>query len=176
MSFLISSQRSFERDALSEAYYVISDVLGHKTHPLKSRVPGLAILRLTEETESFHVIKEIRQYIQEKGPLVACLKIIPLERLIKTNLSTIVENAVSLAKLKILPTNSWKIHVRKRQTNLRTIQVVETIAEKINWGVVNLTSPDFEIRVEIIRDLTGISVMKPHLELSLARFMKEEQM
>lgn len=175
MSFLISSQRSFERDALSEAYYVISDVLGYKSHPLKSRVPGLAILRLTEEAKPFHIIKEIRQYIQEKGPLVACLKIVPLERLIKTNLSEIIENAVSLAKLKILPTNSWKIHVRKRQTNLRTFQVVEKIAEKINWGVVNLTSPDFEIRVEIIRDLTGISVMEPHLEFSLARFMEEEQ-
>ncbi len=175
MSFLISSQRSFERDALSEAYYVISDVLGYKTHPLRSRVPGLAILRLTEETKPFRVIKEIRQYIQEKGPLVACLKIVPLERLIKTNLSEIVENAVSLAKLKILPTDSWKIHVRKRQTNLRTLQVIEKIAENINWGVVNLTSPDLEIRVEIIRDLTGISVMEPHLVFSLAHLWEEEQ-
>ena len=174
MSFLISSQRSLERDALSEVYYVISDVLGYNTHPLKSRVPGLSILRLKEEINPFHVINEIRHYIQEKGPLVACLKIVPLERLIKTNLFEIVENAVSLARPRILPTNSWKIHVRKRQTNLRTLQVIEKIAEKINWGVVNLTSPDFEIRVEIIRDLTGISVMEPHMEFSLARIMEKE--
>ena len=172
MSFLISSQRSFERDALSEAYYVISDVLGFKTRPLKSRVPGLSILRLMEEDTPFHVIREVKQYIQEKGPLVACLKIVPLEQLIKTNLSQIVHNAVSLAKLKILPSNTWKINVRKRQTTLRTLQVIEKIAEEINWGVVNLTSPDFEIRVEIIRDLTGISVMEPHLEFSLAQYMK----
>ncbi|UCG03637.1 MAG: THUMP domain-containing protein [Candidatus Heimdallarchaeota archaeon] len=171
---MISSQRSFERDALSEAYYVISDVLGYKTRPLKSRVPGLAILRLIDETDPFRVIKEIKQYTQEKGPLVACLKIVPLERLIKTNLPKIVENAVSLAKLRITPTNTWKIHVRKRQTTLRTLQVIEKIAEEINWGVVNLTSPDFEIRIEIIRDLTGVSVMEPNLEFSLAYLMKEE--
>ena len=175
MSFLISSQRSFERDALSEAYYVISDVLGYDTHPLKSRVPGLSILKLKEDIKPFHVINEIRQYIQEKGPLVACLKIIPLERLIKTNISEIVENAVTLAKLKILPTCSWRIKVRKRQTNLRTFQVIEKIAERINWGIVNLTSPDFEIRVEIIRDLTGISVMEPHMEFNLTRILEEGQ-
>ena len=170
MSFLISSQRTLERDALSEAYYVISDVLVHKTHPLKSRVPGLAILKLREETTPFRVIDEIRQYIKEKGPLVACLKIVPLEILTKTDLSEIVENAVSLAKAKILPTHSWKVHVRKRQTTLRTVQVVEQVAEKINWGIVNLTTPDLEIRIEIIRDLTGISVMEPDLELSMAHF------
>ncbi len=174
MSFLISSQRTFERDALSEAYYVISDVLGYKVHPLKSRVPGLAILRLTEEYELFRVIDEIRQYIGKKGPLIACLKIVPLERLIKTNLSKIVENAVSLAKTKILPTHSWKIHVRKRQTNLRTLQVIEKVAEKINWGKVDLTTPNREIRIEIIRDLTGISVMEPHFELSMFRLSDED--
>lgn len=174
MSFLISSQRSFERDALSEAYYIISDVLGYDSHPLKSRVPGLSILRLRkEDIKPFHIINEIRQYIQEKGPLVACLKIVPLERLIKTNLSEIVENAVSLAKLKILSTCSWRIKVRKRQTHLRTFQVIEKIAERINWGTVNLNSPDFEIRVEIIRDLTGISVMEPHMVFNLARILKE---
>ncbi|MFX1504590.1 MAG: THUMP domain-containing protein [Promethearchaeota archaeon] len=175
MSFLISSQRSFERDALSEAYYVISDVLGYPTLALKSRVPGLSILTLKEEANPFQIISEIHQYVQEKGLLVACLKIVPLERLIKTNLSEIVETAVSLARVRILPTNSWKITVRKRQTNLRTFQVVESIAEKINWGVVNLSSPDFEIRTEIIRDLTGISVMEPNMEFSLARIMNEEQ-
>jgi tRNA(Ser,Leu) C12 N-acetylase TAN1 len=175
MSFLISSQRSFERDALSEAYYVISDVLGYSTRPLKSRVPGLSILTLKEEANPFHIISEIYQYVQDKGLLVACLKIVPLETLIKTNLSNIVETAVSLAKLRILPTNSWKINVRKRQTNLRTVQVIESIAEKIDWGVVNLSSPDYEIRAEIIRDLTGISVMEPHMEFSLARVTKEGQ-
>lgn len=168
MSFLISSQRTYERDALSEAYYVISDVLGHKTHPLKSRVPGLSILKLREETTPFRIIDEIRQYIEEKGPLVACLKIVPLELLTKTDLSKIGENAVFLAKAKILPTHSWKVHVRKRQTTLRTIQIIEHVAEKINWGVVNLTMPDFEIRIEIVRDITGISVMEPDFELSMA--------
>lgn len=168
MSFLISSKRTFERDALSEAYYVVSDVLGYGAHPLKSRVPGLALLRLTSEAQPFDVIEEIRQFVEERGPLVACLKIVPLERLIKTNLEKIVENSVSLAKAKILPTHSWKVHVRKRQTTLRTVQVVEAVASRIDWGKVDLSRPDFEIRIEIVRDLTGISVMHPYLELRLS--------
>ena len=166
MSFLISSQRSFERDALSESFYVISDVLGYRVRPLKSRIPGLSLLSLTESNINlFDVINRIRQYVKTKGPLVACLKIVPLERLVKTNMQNIVENAVSLAQLKIQPNHSWRIRVRKRQTNLRTSSVIENIAEKINWGDVNLEKPDYEIRVEIIRDLTGISVMEPSHEL-----------
>jgi tRNA(Ser,Leu) C12 N-acetylase TAN1 len=175
MSFLISSQRTFERDALSEAYYVISDVLGYETHPIRSRVPGLSLLRLNEDVGVFEVIEEISQYIKEKGFLVACLKIVPIERLIKTDLTKITEIAVSLAKKKILSTHSWKVHVRKRQTNLGTFEVIEKVAAEINWGVVNLTKPNFEIRIEIVRDLTGISVMEPRFELSMVRMSTENE-
>ncbi|MHA2223624.1 MAG: THUMP domain-containing protein [Candidatus Hodarchaeales archaeon] len=174
MSFLLSSQRTFERDALSEAFYVISDVLGYSVNPsTKFRVPGLGILRLVEDVDPFDVMNAIRQYIEEKGPLVACLKVVPLERLIKTNLSNITGEAFSLAKQKILPTHSWKILVRKRQTNLRTSQIIENLAGKINWGTVKLNLPDLEIRIEVVRDLTGISVMKPHFEIRMADFESE---
>jgi tRNA(Ser,Leu) C12 N-acetylase TAN1 len=175
MSFLISSKRSFERDALSEAYYVISDVLKYEVKPLKSRVPGLAILTLVDnETSTDEIIVKIRKYIEKEGPLIACLKIVPLEKLIKTDLLKIIDNIHVLAKEKILPLNTWKICVRKRQTTLRSSQVIEKVAEKINWGKVNLTDPDFEIRIEIVRDLTGITIMKPNFEISMSKYLIED--
>ncbi|MFX0050856.1 MAG: THUMP domain-containing protein [Candidatus Hermodarchaeota archaeon] len=173
MSFLVSSQRSLERDALSEAYYVISDVLKYKVKPRRSFVPGLAILSLSEnEVNLFEVINRIREYIDTEGPLIACLKIVPLEKLIKTHLPLIIEHALSLAKLKIKPSNSWKIHVRKRQTNLRSSHVIEKVAELINWGKVNLSDPDFEVRIEIIRNITGVTVMEPHFEINMVKLAK----
>ena len=171
MSFLISSQRSFERDALSEAYYLISDVLGHNTKLLKSRVPGLSLLRLTDDSsDPLIIMKSIEEYIEDKGPLIACLKIVPLQLLIKTNLSEIIIQASKKAKSIILPSNSWRLTVNKRQTKLGTFEVIEAVADKINWGKVNLTDPDFEIRIEIIRDLTGISVFEPNTELSMSKY------
>lgn len=171
MSFLISSQRTFERDALSEAYYLISDVLNYKVQPLNSHVPGLSILTLVEdEKKVFQIIREIQKYIEEKGPLVACLKIVPLEKVIKTNITLINETALSLAKTKISKTDSWRITVKKRQTNLRTAEIIECIANKINWGEVNLKSPKYEIRVEIIRNLTGITVMTPDFEIRMSKY------
>ena len=171
MSFLISSQRSFERDALSEAYYLISDVLGHNTKLLKSRVPGLSLLRLTDDSsDPLIIMKGIQKYIEEEGPLVACLKIVPLQLLIKTNLPEIIIQASEKAKEIILPSNSWRLAVNKRQTKLGTFEVIEAVAEQINWGKVNLTDPDFEIRIEIIRDLTGISIFKPNTELSMSKY------
>ncbi|MHA1541679.1 MAG: hypothetical protein ACTSQH_01735 [Candidatus Hodarchaeales archaeon] len=171
MSFLISSQRSFERDALSEAFYIISDILKHDLKLLRSRVPGLSILRLTDESsDPFEILLEIVEYIEEKGPLVACLKIVPLECLIKTNLQNIVLKTAEMARLKILPSNSWRITVNKRQSNLGTFQVVNEVAEEINWGTVNLESFELEVRIEIIRDLTGISIMKPNSEISMVKY------
>ena len=172
MSFLISSQRTLERDALSEAFYVLSDVYGYAVKPLKSRVPGLSILTLSDKKlDPIEVIEDFREYITEKGPLVACLKIIPLEVLIKTSLPDIVTYVKEKAQKKIKPTNSWRISVNKRQTNLGTKEVIEEVAEEINWGTVKLKEPDFEIRIEIIRDLTGITIMKPNTEISMAKYM-----
>ena len=171
MSFLISSQRSVERDALSEAFYVISDVLKYDLKPLKSRVPGLSILRLTDESvDTLDIMSKIKEYIIEKGPLVACLKIVPLECLFKTDLPQIILHASEKARVKILPSNSWRLTVNKRQSNLRTFQIINEVAKEINWGIVNLTNPDLEIRIEIIRDLTGISVMKPGSEISMGKY------
>ena len=173
MSFLISSQRSFERDALSEAYYVISDVLGYELKLMKSRVPGLSLLRLTEDNnDPLEIMTSIKEYIDDKGPLIACLKIVPLQTLIKTNLSEIVIHAVEKAKSSIQSSNSWRLTVNKRQTKLGTFEVIEAIADHIDWGKVNLTKPDFEIRIEIIRDLTGISVFPPGSEISMVTYDK----
>jgi tRNA(Ser,Leu) C12 N-acetylase TAN1 len=171
MSFLISSQRSVERDALSEAFYVISDILKYDLKPLRSRVPGLSILRLIDKSsDTLEIMSKINEYIEEKGPLVACLKIVPMECLIKTDLPQIVFQVSKRAKIKILPSDSWRLTVNKRQSNLRTAQIINEVAEEINWGTVDLTNPDLEIRIEIIRDLTGISIMKPSSEISMAKY------
>ncbi len=82
----------------------------------------------------------------------------------------IIHQASEKARVKILPSNSWRLTVNKRQSNLRTFQVISEVAKDINWGIVNLTSPDLEIRIEIVRDLTGISVMKPGSEVSMADY------
>ncbi|MHA2290383.1 MAG: THUMP domain-containing protein [Promethearchaeota archaeon] len=171
MSFLISSQRTNERDALSEAFYVISDVLNHNVKPLKARVPGLSILKLVDEmVDPYTILNDIRSYIAEKGPLVACLKIVPLEYLIKTDLPSIIIQTKKLAQRKILPSNSWRITLNKRQNNLRSAQIIKDVADEINWGIVKLKDADLEIRIEIIRDLTGLSVMSPRTEISMVKF------
>ncbi len=174
MSFLISSQRTNERDALSEAFYVISDILNYDVKPLKARVPGLSILKLVDETVNpFTVIKGIRGYIAEKGPLIACLKLVPLEYIIKTDLPSIIIHTKKLAQEKILPSNTWRITLNKRQSNLRSVQIIKDVAEEINWGIVQLKDPDIEIRIEIIRDLTGLSVMAPKSDISMVTFLSE---
>ncbi|WP_455143195.1 THUMP domain-containing protein [Candidatus Hodarchaeum mangrovi] len=173
MSFLISSQRNQERDALSELYYVITDVLDYKTKPLKSRVPGLSLLTLQdEEIHPFQVVLKIREYIEENGPLIACLRITPLEHLFKTDILQITNHAYELVQKKVTRENTWAIVLRKRQTNLRSKEVISAVADKITWGTVKLTDPDYEIRIEIIRDLSGISVMKPKTEIKTSDYLR----
>jgi tRNA(Ser,Leu) C12 N-acetylase TAN1 len=174
MSFLISSQRTKERDALSETFYVISDVLNYKAKPLKYRVPGLSILKLEDDSVNpFTVIGDIRDYISDNGPLIACLKIVPLEYLIKTDLPSIINQTKELAKERITPSHSWRITLNKRQCNLRSVQIIQEVADEINWGIVQLNNPDLEIRIEIIRDLTGISVMSSNSHISMVKILSD---
>ena len=170
MSFLISSQRTLERDATSELFYILSDLFKYELKIHRSRVPGLSLLQLKDKKVSpFEALNQINKYIREKGPLVACLKIVPLEVLIKTDLSSIVSNSKKLAEMKVKESNTWRITVNKRHTKLHTQEVVEKVADEVNWGTVKLKDPDLEIRIEIVRDLTGISVMNPKTELSMGK-------
>jgi len=58
--------------------------------------------------------------------------------------------------------------VRKRHTTLSTKEIVETVARNIDRKV-DLENPDKMVLIEILGELTGVSVIAPSDVLSVER-------
>jgi len=58
--------------------------------------------------------------------------------------------------------------VRKRHTTLSTKEIVETVARNIDRKV-DLENPDKIVLIEILGELTGVSVIAPSDVLSMER-------
>jgi len=55
---------------------------------------------------------------------------------------------------------SFRVTLEKRRTRLRSLEVIEPVAEVID-NPVNLRDPDWVVLVEILGNETGVSVIKP---------------
>ncbi len=157
---LISSRRYFERDALSEAWYVLSDLNEVECFLVKGYIPGLRLLGLKNIT-SLEAIDILRQYQLNEGPLMMCLTIKPIQYLFRTDIDEMVQLVEKLTKDVITATTRWKIALKKRQTQLRSEDIIKALAEVVTTGKVDLTNPEKIILVEILGPRTGISLISP---------------
>ncbi|MCW4031805.1 MAG: THUMP domain-containing protein, partial [Candidatus Bathyarchaeota archaeon] len=67
---------------------------------------------------------------------------------------------------KISDQESYKIAVRKRSTNLSSTDIIDMIAPEIKRKV-NLDNSDLLLQIEIIGEISGISLIKPNEILSV---------
>jgi tRNA acetyltransferase TAN1 len=88
------------------------------------------------------------------------LRVIPVEQVTSTDLRLISLVVKSLV-LKIRDNESFRITIEKRQSALRSNEIITAIAEEISCNKVDLEKPDWIILVEIVGQSTGISVIRP---------------
>ncbi len=99
------------------------------------------------------------------------IRFTPLEYCVESNLEAISRTARHLLE-KIAENETFRVTVRRRQTNLENIEVVRAVAEEIPRSV-NLDEPDKTIWIEIIGGLTGISVLNERTDILSIASMRE---
>ena len=87
------------------------------------------------------------------------LRIIPIERSTKTDLKIIQREVENLVQKKISFNNTYRITVEKRHTELSTNQIINYIANELQFKV-SLDNPDWIILIQVIGNLTGVSIIK----------------
>jgi len=111
-------------------------------------------------------ISKLRENIKEKPwEFRHILKIVPIQKIVQTSEENIKKVALNLAK-KISDQESYKIAVRKRSTNLSSTDIIDMIAPEIKRKV-NLDNSDLILQIEIIGEISGISLIKPNAILSV---------
>jgi tRNA acetyltransferase TAN1 len=160
-NLLVSTSRDYEMHAESELWFHLL-ILGDEA-PIISKVgiPGLLIAKTHVDPRV--VIKHFHSIIQTTDPnyIQFIQKIYPIDRVVISELDVIKAAALDLIKTHPLCQKSdslYRITIRKRNTSLKTDDIIPFIAQDINYQV-DLKNFDWNLEIEIIGDFTGIAII-----------------
>ena len=150
-----------------ELSYLLKDELGDAD----PRVEKTGIRGLVAAKTAFSpcdAIKELRAILQEHPyKFRYALRIIPVERVVPTNLDEIKRVASELAA-NIGENETFRVTVEKRFTDLHSKDFIEAAAAVIKRKV-NLINPDKILLIEVIGGLTGMAVIRPNDVLAVLK-------
>ncbi|MFX0096988.1 MAG: THUMP domain-containing protein, partial [Candidatus Hodarchaeota archaeon] len=118
--------------------------------------------------DPFEVIRKIKKMIQEDPWQIRyALKLVPLEKVVSTSTSEIVEAVRDLSE-KITKNEKFRINVNKRHTKIDRMTLIKAAADVIDRKV-DLENPDKIVNIEIVGSWTGISVLNPNDVFSIGK-------
>ncbi len=166
-NLIITTLRGTERQACSEMNYLLKDELGDPK-PLieKTGIRGLLIAKIS--LDPLEVIEKLRKMIHEYPyRLRYALRVIPIQKVVDTNLDEIRRVSVELGQT-IGEDSSFRVTIEKRFTSLHSRDLIEAAASEIKRKI-NLSKPDNVLLIEVLGELTGISLIKPQDILAVTK-------
>ncbi|MHA1339964.1 MAG: THUMP domain-containing protein [Promethearchaeota archaeon] len=128
---------------------------------MHSAITGLLLLDI--KLNPFYVVEKFKEFLSIDNNFFQFInRVIPIERVCESNLPQIISNIEELLeeKKEFLGISPFCIVIRKRMTLISRSSIINVIAPKINLPV-DLKNPKWMIWVEIVADVTGISILKP---------------
>jgi len=157
LNLIITCARHLEPETTDELSAVLAQ-FGDE-NPEISRTSMSGVLTAKTKLVPFEVIKNIREKIvDEPWSIRYCLRIIPIEQVVDTNLEEISTQVFSLMK-KVNEKESYRITIEKRNSDISSAEIISKIADNIT-NKVSLEKPDWIALIEILGNKTGVSVLK----------------
>ena len=165
-NLLISTSRRNERNACSEAWYLLSDIGDKDAKVSLTNILGLVVAKTS--LNPVEAVAKLRLLLKQKPwKFRYVLKVVPVEKIFSTGLEGVKEASMELAS-RIGEAESFRVTVEKRHTDLSTKDLIEAVASQVQRKV-DLKNPDRIVLVEVVGELTGISLLKPEDILSVER-------
>lgn len=165
-NLLVATSRGNERNACSEIWYLLRELGDEKPQTDRTGTIGLVVAKT--EMNPVEVVQGLsRKLLESPWKFRYIQKVTPLERVVRSDLEEI-EKCVSAMAEGIGREESFRITVKKRHTKLSSKEIVERTARIIERRV-DLEHPDKTVHIEILGEVTGISLIKPTDILSVAR-------
>ena len=169
-NLLATTWRGNEENACSELWYLLGEIGDSAPTVDKTGVAGLIAAKTA--FNPFEVIEKFRKILHERSyEFRYTLRIIPVEKVVRTDLGEIQQAAMELSS-KIGEDETFRVTVEKRFTETPTQDIIEATAANIERKV-DLNNPDKILLIEVIGRLTGVSVIKPE---ELLAVMKEKML
>jgi len=165
-NLLVATSRGNERNACSEIWYLLRE-LGDED-PKTDRTDAIGLIVARTGLNPIQVVQELsKRLLESPWKFRYIQKVSPLERIVPSSLTEI-EKCVSSMVEGIEREESFRVTVRKRHTALSSKEIVGLVARKVDRKV-DLENPGKVVLIEVVGELTGISVIKPTDVLSVTK-------
>jgi tRNA acetyltransferase TAN1 len=126
------------------------------------------IITIQTKLDPIEVVRKMKEILlDEPWSIRYCLRVIPIQKIVETNLEKIQECISSISN-KIEDDESYRILIEKRNSDISSKEIITNIANQIK-NKVSLDYPDKIILIEILGIVTGISLIKKSDILSLEK-------
>ena len=166
MNLIVTCARNLEGEAEEE----IMDILDELGDPdVKISVSNMSgIITVQTKLDPIEVVRKMKEILlDEPWSIRYCLRVIPIQKIVETNLEKIQECISSISD-KIEDNESYRILIEKRNSDISSKEIITNIANQIK-NKVSLDFPDKIILIEILGIVTGISLIKKSDILSLEK-------
>jgi tRNA acetyltransferase TAN1 len=166
MNLIVTCARNLEGEAEEE----IIDILDELGDPdIKISVSNMSgIITIQTKLDPIEVVTKMKEILlDEPWSIRYCLRVIPIQKIVETNLEKIQECISSISN-KIEDDESYRILIEKRNSDISSKEIITNIANQIK-NKVSLDYPDKIILIEILGIVTGISLIKKSDILSLEK-------
>ena len=166
MNLIVTCARNLEGEAEEE----IIDILDELGDPdVKISISNMSgIITVQTKLDPIEVVRKMKEILlDEPWSVRYCLRVIPIQKIVETNLEKIQECISSISN-KIEDNESYRILIEKRNSDISSKEIITNIANQIK-NKVSLDFPDKIILIEILGIVTGISLIKKSDILSLEK-------
>jgi len=166
LNLIITCARHLEEETEDEIIDILDELGDSNVKTSISNMSGI----LTAETalDPIEVVKKMKEMLlDEPWSIRYCLRVIPIQKFIETNVKEI-EEAISSMSNQIQDTDTYRISIEKRNSDVSSKEIITKIADQIK-NKVSLEFPDKIILIEILGSVSGISILKKSDILSLEK-------
>ncbi|HJU14380.1 MAG TPA: THUMP domain-containing protein [Candidatus Nitrosotalea sp.] len=157
MNLIVTCSRHLEEEASDEISKILGELGDDNAKTGHSRFSGIVVV--DTKIDPFQAVKDIKvKILDEPWSMRYCHRFIPIQESTKTTLEEIVD-AVRKHLSVMNAHDTYRITVEKRGSGQSTKDMIDAIAKAIP-NKVSLENYDWNIVVEILGDIAGISILK----------------
>ena len=166
MNLIITCARHLEGDAEEEIIDILDELGDSDVKISVSSMSG--IITVQTKLDPIEVVRKMKEtLLDEPWSIRYCLRVIPVQKVIETNIEEI-EKIISSMSDQIEEKESYRILIEKRNSDISSKEIITKIANGIK-NKVSLDFPDKIILIEILGIITGISILKKSDILSIEK-------
>jgi len=169
-NMLLTTYRHMESEAGAEVSHLLGEI-GDKAPEIRhTGVSGL--LTCKTNLDPLEVTQKIKKIVQDEPWKVRyVLRLIPIDIVVNTDIVDIKNAVVDLAA-RIKESETFRVTVEKRRSNIKTTEIIEAVAGVIDRKV-SLERQDWVVLIEVVGRETGVSVIKPDNIFSTVKVKRE---